>query len=181
VLRRRAYERLADGSHTPRARVLGMLRLERGMTTEAISNLCHGERFAPEPLSEAERSALTSRTLDDAPPHDRRRLSGMAGRAAGSSVRRRPRGGSHRDGEPGAAGSRVNTLKAKREKVLASLRASRRRATPWSPIGLAHRTRRRRAQIPAFMRGGLSSRARRGAGRGLAAAALFSAAKPASR
>ena len=28
-----------------------------------------GARFAPEPLTEAERTALTSRTLDDAPPH----------------------------------------------------------------------------------------------------------------
>ena len=69
VLRRRASSAWLMDADTPRARVLGMMRLERGMTTEAISNLCHGERFAPEPLSGAERSALTSRSLDDAPPH----------------------------------------------------------------------------------------------------------------
>jgi len=69
VLRRRASSAWLMDADTPRARVFGMLRLERGMDTEAISNLCHGERFAPEPLSEAERSALTSRTLDGAPPH----------------------------------------------------------------------------------------------------------------
>ena len=47
VLRRRASSAWLMDADTPRARVLGMLRLERGMDTEAISNLCHGERFAP--------------------------------------------------------------------------------------------------------------------------------------
>jgi 16S rRNA (cytosine967-C5)-methyltransferase len=121
---------------TPRARVLGMLRLERGMDTEAISNLCHGERFAPEPLSEAERSALTSRTLDGAPPH-------IAGDypewldAPLAAVF-----GADRVAEATAMASRapldlrVNTLKAKREKVHASLKHLGAQETPWSPIGL---------------------------------------------
>ena len=69
VLRRRASSAWLMDADTPRARALGMLRLERGMDTETISNLCHGERFAPEPLSGAERTALTSRSLSDAPPH----------------------------------------------------------------------------------------------------------------
>ncbi len=53
VLRRRASSAWLMDADTPRARVLGMLRLERGMDTDSISNLCHGERFAPEPLSGA--------------------------------------------------------------------------------------------------------------------------------
>ncbi len=69
VLRRRASSAWLMDADTPRARVLGMLRLERGMDADAIATLCDGGRFAPEPLSEAERAALTSRTLDGAPPH----------------------------------------------------------------------------------------------------------------
>ena len=39
------------GEATPRAIVLGMLQLQRGLTPEAIAALCSGERFAPEPLT----------------------------------------------------------------------------------------------------------------------------------
>src|SRR5271168_3609390 len=67
VLRRRASSAWIMDGDTPRARVLGMLRLERGLDVEAIAALCDGGRFAPEPLSASERAALTSRTLEDAP------------------------------------------------------------------------------------------------------------------
>src|ERR1041384_2926250 len=69
VLRRRASSAWLMEADTARARVLGMLKLERGMDAEAIAALCDGGRFAPEPLSEAERAALTSRTLNSAPPY----------------------------------------------------------------------------------------------------------------
>src|SRR3982075_409574 len=69
VLRRRASSAWLMDEDTPRARVLGMLRLERGMDTDAIAALCDGGRFAPEPLSERERAALASRSTADAPPH----------------------------------------------------------------------------------------------------------------
>src|SRR3982074_2524815 len=69
VLRRRSSSAWLMDEDTPRARVLGMLKLERGMELDAIAALCDGGRFAPEPLSEAERAALTSRSLKDAPPH----------------------------------------------------------------------------------------------------------------
>ncbi len=49
VLRRRASSAHLMGSETPRARALGMLRLERGMDADAIAALCDGGRFAPEP------------------------------------------------------------------------------------------------------------------------------------
>src|SRR3954451_15179197 len=55
VLRRRASSAWIMDADTPRARVLGMLKVERGMDTDTISNLCHGERFAPPPLNETER------------------------------------------------------------------------------------------------------------------------------
>src|SRR6201990_2586200 len=69
VLRRRASSAWIMDADTSRARTLGMLRLERRMDVETIAALCDGGRFAPEPLSEGERAALSSRTLDDAPPH----------------------------------------------------------------------------------------------------------------
>src|SRR3981081_3936182 len=69
VLRRRASSAWIMDEDTPRARVLGMLRLERGLGVETIAALCDGGRFAPEPLTEQERAALASRALDDAPAH----------------------------------------------------------------------------------------------------------------
>src|SRR5437899_7512169 len=136
VLRRRASSAWLMDADTPRARVLGMMRLERGMNTEAIAALCDGGRFAPEPLSETERSALTSRTLDGAPPHiagdDPEWLDAPLAAVFGDD----------RVAEATAMASRapldlrVNTLKAKREKVLASLRHLGAQETPWSPIGL---------------------------------------------
>src|SRR5262245_54875142 len=69
VLRRRASSAHLMGSETPRARVLGMLKLERGMDADTIAALCDGSRFAPAPLSEAERTPLASGSLADAPAH----------------------------------------------------------------------------------------------------------------
>ena len=90
-----------------------MLGLERGMDVEAIAALCDGGRFAPEPLTDAERAAL--------PAHDRRRRLSPATTRNGStvisaSVRRRPRRRGDGDGAPRAVDLRVNSLKAKREK-----------------------------------------------------------------
>ena len=126
VLRRRASSAWLMDTDTPRARVLGMLRLERGMDTDAISGPVPRRTFAPEPLSEAERAALTSRSLDEAPPH----IAGdypewldahLAEVFGDDSV-----------AEATAMASRapldlrVNTLKANREKILPRSRISAR-------------------------------------------------------
>jgi 16S rRNA (cytosine967-C5)-methyltransferase len=136
VLRRRASSAFLMGSETPRARVLGMLALERSMDTDTIAALCDGGRFAPEPLSDAERAALTSGSLQSAPAH-------IAGDypewldAQFAAVF-----GEDRVAEATAMASRapldlrVNTLKAKREKVLSSLKHLGAKPTPWSPLGL---------------------------------------------
>src|SRR3984885_2664515 len=136
VLRRHASSAWIMDADTPRARTLGMLKLERGMDADAISDLCHGERFAPKPLTSAERTALMSRTLADAPPHVAGDypdwLDGFLAQAFGDD----------RIAEATAMASRapldlrVNTLKAKREKVEGSIRHLGARPTPWSPIGL---------------------------------------------
>ena len=136
VLRRRASSAWVMEDDAPRARVLGMLKVERGMNAEAIGALCDGGRFAPEPLSDSERAALASRSPKDAPAP-------IAGDYPDwldpylSDVF-----GEDRAAEAAAMASRapldlrVNTLKAKREKVLAALDHLGAAETPWSPLGL---------------------------------------------
>src|ERR1700731_2402196 len=136
VLRRRPSSAWIMEEDTPRARLLGMLKLERGMDADAISDLCHGERFAPEPLTSSERAALTSRTLDAAPPHIAgdypEWLDGYLQAALGGD--RVPEATAMASRAP--LDLRVNTLKAKREKVLGSIAHLGAQPTPWSPIGL---------------------------------------------
>ena len=136
VLRRRASSAWLMDADTPRARLLGMLKLERGMDADAIAALCDGGRFAPEPLSDAERAALTTRSLADAPAPTAgdypEWLDGYFSQVFGDD----------RVAEAVAMASRapldlrVNTLKAKREKLLHSLAHLGVTPTPWSPIGL---------------------------------------------
>jgi 16S rRNA (cytosine967-C5)-methyltransferase len=136
VLRRRASSAWVMEDDSPRARLLGMLKVERGLDVATIEAFCDGSRFAPAALSDAERNALASRTTEGAPS---------------------PVAGDYPDwldpylaavfGEDRAAESmamasrapldlRVNTLKAGREKVLKSLAHLHAEPTKWSPTGL---------------------------------------------
>jgi 16S rRNA (cytosine967-C5)-methyltransferase len=136
VLRRRSSSAWLMDDDTPRARVLGMLKLERGFNAEKIAKLCDGGRFAPAPLSDAEHAALTTRTLDDAPPHVAGDFPEWLDAEFAKAF------GDERIAETSAMARRapldlrVNTLKAQREKVLGSLRHLGAVATPWSPLGL---------------------------------------------
>jgi 16S rRNA (cytosine967-C5)-methyltransferase len=67
VLRRRRSAAWLMGEDTPRAVLLGALRLARGASADEIAALCSGERFAPAPLSEPERVRLETGTLANAP------------------------------------------------------------------------------------------------------------------
>ena len=69
ALRRKASSAWLMGETSARAVLIGMLRRERGLATADIAALCSGARFAPAPLTEAEKSALESRTLAIAPAH----------------------------------------------------------------------------------------------------------------
>jgi 16S rRNA (cytosine967-C5)-methyltransferase len=69
ALRRRASSAFIMDASTPRAILLGMLKRERGLTTETISALADGSRFAPEPLTDEERARLDRADLSDAPAH----------------------------------------------------------------------------------------------------------------
>ncbi len=136
VLRRRASSAWIMDDDTPRARLLGMLRLERKLDVEAIAALCDGGRFAPAPLSDAERDALVSRTLDSAPAPVAGDYPEWLDPYLAEMF------GEDRVAEAAAMASRapldlrVNTLKAKREKVLGQLAHLGVRETPWSPVGL---------------------------------------------
>jgi 16S rRNA (cytosine967-C5)-methyltransferase len=68
ALRRRASSAHVMGEETPRAIVLGMLRLERKLDLPALERLFDGARFAPPPLGDQERARLQAGTLEGAPP-----------------------------------------------------------------------------------------------------------------
>jgi 16S rRNA (cytosine967-C5)-methyltransferase len=136
VLRRRASSAWIMGEDSPRARLLGMLKLERKLEPDAIAALCDGSRFAPSPLTETERSALTSNSLDHAPAH----VAGDYPEWLDSQLAEVF--GDDRAEEAAAMASRapldlrVNTLKAKRDKVLDQLAHLGATPTKWSPNGL---------------------------------------------
>jgi 16S rRNA (cytosine967-C5)-methyltransferase len=136
VLRRRASSAYLMEQESARARVLGMLKLERGLDVDAIAALCDGSRFAPEPLTEAERGALTGRSLKDAPPPVAgdypEWLDPYLAQAFGEDRTREAVAMASR----APLDLRANTLKAKREKVLAALAHLGAKPTPWSPVGL---------------------------------------------
>ncbi|WP_112663628.1 RsmB/NOP family class I SAM-dependent RNA methyltransferase [Microvirga flavescens] len=69
ALRRKASAAFIMGEGTPRAVVIGMLKLQRGLNGDAISALFSGERFAPEPLFIEERERLATASLAGAPAH----------------------------------------------------------------------------------------------------------------
>src|SRR3954462_4743398 len=136
VLRRRASSAWIMEEDTPRARVLGMLKLERGLNVEAIATLCDGGRFAPAPLTDRERAALISRYLEAAPSHVAgdypEWLDGYLAQALGDEGVAEATAMASR----APLDLRVNTLKAKREKILSSLAHLGAQPTPWSPLGL---------------------------------------------
>lgn len=67
ALRVKASSAFIMGAETGRALVLGMLKRARHFTPDGIAGLCTGERFAPAPLSDAEKNALAADHLADAP------------------------------------------------------------------------------------------------------------------
>ena len=136
ALRRKASSCWLVGEATPRAALLGMLKRERGLDVAAIEALCSGARFAPAPLSEAEKAALSAEALSGAPapvagdypdwldPHFAK-VFGDDRAAEGAALATRA-----------PLDLRVNTLKVEREEVLPKLAHLHAALTQWSPIGL---------------------------------------------
>ncbi len=136
ALRRKASSAWLMGGNSPRVVLIGMLHRERRLDVAGIEALCSGARFAPEPLSDAEKAALSSNSLAGAPaaiggdypdwldPH-LARVFGDERVAEGTALATRA-----------PLDLRVNTLNAERDEVLPKLAHLNAEPTPWSPIGL---------------------------------------------
>jgi len=121
TLRRKSSSAWLMGETSARAAVIGMLHRERGLAVDEIAESCSGARFAPAPLTEAERAALAGDALTNAPAHIRGdypewlephflRVFGEDRAAEGAALASRA-----------PLDLRVNTLKAEREEVLPKL------------------------------------------------------------
>jgi len=136
ALRRRASAAWIMDEATPRAVLLGMLRLERRLDLDAIAALCSGARFASPPLSETERSRLAAAALTDPPPW----VAGDYPEWLDTQFARVF--GEERTAELAALATRapldlrVNTLKADRDTAAAALSDLGCEPTRWSPLGL---------------------------------------------
>ncbi len=136
ALRRRASAAWVMDAETPRAIVLGSLARARGMTADAIAAICTGDAHAPETLSDAERAALATRAVADAPLHVQGdfppwiepALAAVFGDALVPEMQAMA--------ERAPLDVRVNTLKATRDKVLAALAHVSPVASTLSPDGL---------------------------------------------
>jgi 16S rRNA (cytosine967-C5)-methyltransferase len=136
ALRRRASSAWLMGEATPRAILLGMLKRERNLDTEAISQLANGAGHAPAPLSDPERGALDRASLVGAPSH----VAGDYPEWLDPHLARAF--GDERAEEAAALGSRapldlrVNTLKADRDTAAEAIADLAPEPTRWSPHGL---------------------------------------------
>ncbi len=136
ALRRRASSAFIMGADSPRAVLLGMLKRERGLDTDAIAHLADGSRFAPAPLTEDERARLDCAELSGAPAYVAgdypEWLDSYLARAFGDDR-----------AEEGAALAlrapldlRVNAINADREHVREMLADLKPEPARWSPWGL---------------------------------------------
>ena len=136
ALRRRASASWVMGDAAPRAVMLGMLRLERHLDTDAIAKLFDGARFAPAPLTDDERQRVSSASLTDAPLP----VAGDypdwldASFAAVFGEARAEEGAALASRAP--VDLRVNLIKTDRDRAAAELSEYGPERTSWSPWGL---------------------------------------------
>ena len=178
ALRRRASSAYLMGADSPRAILLGMLKRERGLDSNAIAKLASGERYAPAPLTDDERARLDAAAMADAPAYvagDYPQWLDPQFTLAFGDAR----------AEEGAALSsrapldlRVNTLKTERDAVAEMLSDLQPEPTRWSPWGLRIRLAADAKSPaihaePAFLKGMIELQ-----DEGSQLAAIFSGAKP---
>jgi len=136
ALRRRASSAFLMGADTPRAVLIGMLKRERGMDTDAIGNLANGVGHAPPPLTDDERRRLDTGSLDAAPPH----VAGDYPEWLDPYFERSFGGDRAEEGAALASRApldlRTNALQADRDKVAGMLADLKPEPTRWSPWGL---------------------------------------------
>ncbi len=134
--RRKASIAARMGDESPRSLALGAMVVAWGESAEAVDALCDGSKFAPGPLSDAEREGLAGTLAEEAPPWLRgdypewlhaslERVFGERAVQEGAGLARRA-----------PVDMRVNTLKADRDKVLKSLTKFSPEKARFSPVGL---------------------------------------------
>ncbi|MGV6873042.1 RsmB/NOP family class I SAM-dependent RNA methyltransferase [Pseudochelatococcus sp. B33] len=135
ALRRRASSVFLLGEEGPRAVVLGMLRLGRGLDAAEIARLFSGERFAPEALTGDERARLQAPVPDmpvasagDFPEW----LTDSLARALGDDLVAEAQALADR----APVDIRVNTLKTTREQLASALAHLAPEPTPHAPDSL---------------------------------------------
>ena len=136
ALRRRASSAYLMGADTPRAILIGMLKRERGLDSDAIAKLADGSGYGPPALSDDERKRLDAADMAGAPafvagdypewldPHFTRAFGDARAEEGAALSSRAP------------LDLRVNTLKAERDKVAGMLSDLKPEPTAWSPWGL---------------------------------------------
>jgi len=178
ALRRRASSAFLMGDDTARGIVLGMLKRERELDTEAIARLADGSKYGPAELSADERKRLDDGSISDAAPyiagdypewldsHFERSFGDMRAEEGAALASRAP------------LDLRVNALKAEPAAAAAMLADLKPELTRWSPWGLRIRLSAdaRNPAIhaePAFLKGLIEVQ-----DEGSQLAALFTGAKP---
>lgn len=136
TLRRKASSAYLMGEGTPRAELIGALKLARGLEISEIEKLFDGSRFSPEPLSDTERARLQKASLDEAPPHVR----GDYPEWLDAQLQETFGDERAEEGEALAARApldlRTNTLQTTREKLLEELSHLHAVESGWSPMGI---------------------------------------------
>jgi 16S rRNA (cytosine967-C5)-methyltransferase len=135
-LRRRASAAYLMGAESPRAIILGSLRLVRGLALDEVSALFSGEAHAPPPLDAAERDNFEKASLDGAPPHVAGDFPQWLEPSFSAAFGDRLVAATAALAARAPVDLRVNTLKAGRDKVLVSLAHLHAAPTPLSPLGV---------------------------------------------
>lgn len=125
---------MADES--PRALVIGTLRLQYGRAAPTIAEMFTGERFAPEPLSPQELARLTEGTLADAPLHVAGDVPEWVLPSLEATFGEATRDELRALGRRAPLDIRINTLKRSREAALDGLTHLAPVPTPHAPNGL---------------------------------------------
>jgi 16S rRNA (cytosine967-C5)-methyltransferase len=136
ALRRKASSAYLMDAETPRAIVLGMLKRERGLDSDAIGKLASGAQYAPAALSDDERQRLDAADMTGAPAH-------VAGDYPEWLDPHFAKAFGETRAEEGAALAsrapldlRVNVLASERDRVGGMLSDLKPKPTRWSPWGL---------------------------------------------
>lgn len=136
ALRGKASIAARMGDEGPRSLALGAMVFTWGESAASIDALCDGSKFAPAPLTDAERAGLSGSLADDAPPWiygdypewlhpSLARVFGERSAEEGAGLAQRA-----------PVDLRVNTLKADSDKILKTLNKVSLEKTQLSPVGL---------------------------------------------